>query len=139
MTAQGKTEGRHPGSSLPPTFFTTLKGSHKIRWYVLCRPFRAEYFGGNRVPRVATFVLTLGYYVLPFQGDSAAILKPSSYQTSRGHLTTKILRIICWRNLMYPKRKYKPKPAGFHLLQQGLRMRLLRGILKQFLIRNALP
>jgi len=86
MTAQGKTEGRHPGSSLPITFFTTLKGSHKNRWYVLYRPFRAEYFWGDRVPRVADCVLTLGCHVLPFQGDSAAILNPLSYQTPRGHL-----------------------------------------------------
>jgi hypothetical protein len=50
-----------------------------------------------------------------------------------------ILNIILAQLLMYPKHKYKPKLAGFHPLRGGLRMRLLRDILKPFSIRNALP
>ena len=38
----------------------------------MCRPFRAEYFG-DRVPRVADYVLTLGCHVLPFQGVYAPV------------------------------------------------------------------
>jgi len=80
MTAQGKTEGRHPGSSLPPPIHTTLKGSHKNSFDVFCAALSGRnIFWGDRVPRVADCVLTLGCHVLPFQGISATMLNALSY------------------------------------------------------------
>ena len=42
MTVQGKTEGRHPGSSLPP-IYTTLKGSHKKTANEVCAALSGQF------------------------------------------------------------------------------------------------
>jgi len=89
MTAQGKTEGRHPGSSLSP-YFTTLKGSHKKTLDIFfAAPTGRNDFWGDRKPRVADFVLTLGCHVLPFQGVPQPRKIPSSYHLP--YLITKVL------------------------------------------------
>jgi len=74
MTAQSKTAGRHPGLSLPSIFFDPEGVAQKtLAGFV--PPLQGErIFFGDRIPRVADFVLTLGCDVLPFQGVSRTIL-----------------------------------------------------------------
>jgi hypothetical protein len=55
--------------------FRGLKGSHRKLLDEFCAALSGRnIFWGDCVPRVADCVLTLGCHVLPFQGDSAAVL-----------------------------------------------------------------
>jgi len=47
ITAQGKTEGRHPGSSLsPPIFYDSERVTQKNVWHILYRPLGGMIFWG---------------------------------------------------------------------------------------------
>ena len=52
-------------------------------------PFQGEIFLGDRVPRVADCVLTLGCHVLPFQGISATMFEC--------HHIKRPVRRVSWR------------------------------------------
>ena len=105
MTAQGKTEGRHPGSSLPPPFYDPERVAQKplVRFV---SPLQGGMFLGDRIPRVADCVLTLGCHVLPFQGDSATILNA-----------------IIISNAMWP---FDDKNLAYYMLAKTLAVELVR-------------
>jgi len=69
MTAQGKTEGRHPGLPLP-TFYDPERVAQKNRWYVLCRPFRAEYLGGSHTQGGGEYALPWAVMFCPFRATA---------------------------------------------------------------------
>jgi hypothetical protein len=72
--AQGKTGGRSPGAALPHFYGPERVAQKTIDTFCAAPTGRKRFFGGNQVPRVADFVLTLGYDVLPPWGNSAAII-----------------------------------------------------------------
>jgi len=83
---------------LPP-IFTTLKGSHKKTFDTFCAALSGRnIFGGIAYPGWRRVRLTLGYYVLPLQGDPATTLNAITISNIMQTFDdNNFLRIIYWQ------------------------------------------